>query len=77
MNSQPLIDMIATGNNIDRLRRKAGLSVRDIQQAVGFNTPQAVYKWLHGAYLPQIDNLIILASLLNVTLDDLIVCNKK
>ena len=77
MNSQPLIDMAATGNNIDRLRRKAGLSVRDIQQAVGFNTPQAIYKWLHGASLPQIDNLIILASLLNVTLDDLIVCSKK
>ena len=77
MNSQPLIDMAATGNNIDQLRRKAGLSVRDIQQAVGFNTPQAVYKWLHGVSLPQIDNLIILASLLNVTLDDLIICSKK
>ena len=76
MNTQPTIDMIATGNNIDRLRRKAGLSVKDIQQAVGFNTPQAIYKWLHGTSLPQIDNLIILASLLNVTLDDLIVCKK-
>lgn len=34
----------ATGENIVKLRKDAGLSVRDIQNACGFGTPQAVYK---------------------------------
>ena len=57
----------------DRLRFAAGLSVRDIQRVFGFATPQAIYKWLHGASLPTIDNLVILAAILHVTLDEIIV----
>ncbi len=69
----PYIDAAATGRNIDRLRIEAGLSVRDIQETFGFTTPQAVYKWIHGTALPSIDNLVILAAILDVTLDDIIV----
>ena len=69
----PYVDIIKTGENIDRLRIAAGLSVRDIQRVFGFATPQAIYKWLHGASLPTIDNLVILAAILHVTLDEIIV----
>ncbi len=69
----PYVDTIKTGGNIDRLRIAAGLSVRDIQRVFGFATPQAIYKWLHGASLPTIDNLVILAAILHVTLDEIIV----
>ena len=69
----PYVDTIKTGENIDRLRIVAGLSVRDIQRVFGFATPQAIYKWLHGASLPTIDNLVILAAILHVTLDEIIV----
>jgi len=69
----PTIDMLATGKNITDLRKKAGLSVKDIQDIFGFATPQAIYKWQHGTAIPTIDNLIILACVLNVTIDDLIV----
>ena len=69
----PYVDTIKTGENIDRLRIAAGLSVRDIQRVFGFATPQAIYKWLHGASLPTIDNLVILAAILHVTLDEIIV----
>lgn len=41
----PVIDMIGTGQNIERLRKQAGLSVRDLQDVFGFATPQAIYKW--------------------------------
>ncbi|MCI8566467.1 MAG: XRE family transcriptional regulator [Lachnospiraceae bacterium] len=41
----PTIDMIKTGQNIGRLRRQAGLSVKDLQDIFGFATPQAIYKW--------------------------------
>ena len=69
----PTIDMIRTGQNIARLRKQAGLSVRDLQDIFGFATPQAIYKWQQGAALPTIDNLVVLAAVLQVRLDDILV----
>ncbi len=69
----PVIDMIQTGENIVRLRKRAGLSVKDIQEVFGFGTPQAVYKWQHGTAMPTIDNLVVLAAVLGVTIDEILV----
>ena len=69
----PFINTAAAGRNIDRLRAEAGLSVRDIQMVFGFATPQAIYKWIHGTSLPTIDNMVILAAILDVTLDEIVV----
>lgn len=44
---------------------------------MGFSTPNAVYKWIHGETLPTIDNLLILSRLLNVTMDRIIVQERK
>ena len=73
MTGIPVIDMAATGRNIARLRISAGISVRDMQNIFGFSTPQAIYKWQHGDALPTIDNLVILAAVLGVRMDDIIV----
>ena len=72
----PVIDMIGTGQNIARLRKQAGLSVRDLQDVFGFATPQAIYKWQQGVALPTIDNLVVLAAVLQVRLDDILVTDK-
>ena len=69
----PVIDMIGTGQNIARLRKQAGLSVRDLQDVFGFATPQAIYKWQQGAALPTLDNLVVLAAVLQVRMDDILV----
>ncbi len=69
----PVIDMVRTGQNIGRLRKQAGLSVRDLQDIFGFATPQAIYKWQQGVALPTIDNLVVLAAVLQVRLDDILV----
>ena len=69
----PVIDIVKTGQNIARLRKQAGLSVRDLQDIFGFATPQAIYKWQQGAALPTIDNLVVLAAVLQVRLDDILV----
>lgn len=69
----PYINTVATGENINRMRVEAGYTVRDIQEVFGFSTPQAVYKWIHGTALPTIDNLVILAAVLGVTMDEIIV----
>ena len=71
----PTIDMIGTGQNICRLRLEAGISVKDLQDIFGFSTPQAIYKWQHGTALPTIDNLIVLAAVLGVKVDDILVLN--
>lgn len=69
----PTIDMMATGKNIVRLRKKAGLTVKDIQDIFGFSTPQAIYKWQHGAAIPSVDNLLVLAHVFDVRIEDIIV----
>lgn len=69
----PIIDMVATGKNIEMLRKAAGISVRDLQDVFGFGTPQAIYKWQHGAAMPTIDNLVVLAAVLQVKIDDILV----
>ena len=69
----PAIDMVATGENITRLREEVGLTVKDLQNIFGFATPQAIYKWQHGTAMPTIDNLIILATLFGVHIDEIIV----
>ena len=73
MMEMPFIDTVATGRNIDRLRIAAGMSVKDMQMVFGFATPQAIYKWIHGTSMPTIDNLVILAAMLGVTLDEIVV----
>ena len=73
MVNMPVIDMVRTGQNIGRLRKQAGLSVKDLQDIFGFATPQAIYKWQQGAALPTIDNLVVLAAVLQVRLDDILV----
>ena len=70
------INSVATGQNINRLRIAAGLTVRDMQMAFGFSTPQAIYKWIHGTALPSIDNLVILADMLNVTMDEIVIVDR-
>jgi transcriptional regulator with XRE-family HTH domain len=59
----PVIDMSATVENITRLRRKHGQSVRDLQEYFGFEQPQAIYKWQWGKALPSVDNLYALSVL--------------
>ena len=72
MFTMPTIDMAATGRNITRLRKEAGLTVRDLQDIFGFATPQAIYKWQHGTAMPTIDNLVVLAAVFGVTIDEIL-----
>ena len=77
MMTRPAIDMVATGRNIMKLRKAAGLSVREIQNIFGFTTPQAIYKWQHGTAMPTIDNLVVLAAVLDVTIDEILVVQRE
>jgi len=69
----PVIDPVATGTNIVRLRLERGLSVRDLQSFFGFEQSNAIYKWQRGQSLPSVDNLYALSVLLDVTVDEILV----
>ncbi|MBR5319689.1 MAG: helix-turn-helix transcriptional regulator [Peptococcaceae bacterium] len=69
----PVIDLQATGANILRLRKEAGYSVKELQQYLGFEQPQAIYKWQSGAGLPSVDNLLALSELFQISINDILV----
>ena len=69
----PVIDMVATGNNIRSIRLKRGLTVKDVQEYFGFEEPRAVYKWQKGETLPSVDNLYALSRLLETPMDQILV----
>ena len=69
----PVIDLVATGDNIKRLRVERGLTVRDVQSFFGFEEPRAIYKWQSGQTLPSVDNLYALGSLFEVPIDQILV----
>lgn len=73
----PTINMEATGKNIVMLRKSKGLTVRQIQETLGFEQPQAIYKWQWGHTLPSVDNLIILSFIFGTTIDNILVLDSQ
>lgn len=69
----PVINLVRTGENIRRLRESRGLTVRDVQAYFGFEAPQAIYKWERGKSIPTVDNLLALAYLFDVKMDEIII----
>ena len=68
-----VIDTVKTGKNIERLMAERGLTARDIQQRLGFAERRPVYFWLAGKNLLSIDNLLMLAEMMHVSMDDILV----
>ena len=73
MKHYPTIDLKATGQQIVRLRKERGLTVRDMQDYFGFDAPQAIYKWQNGQTLPSVDNLFALSVLLEVPMNAILI----
>lgn len=71
----PTVNMIETGMNIKNMMKKNNMTVADMQDIFGFNTPQAIYKWFRGAAMPTIDNIVIMAAIFHAKIDDIIMIN--
>ncbi len=61
------INQVATGERIKALRKACGLKVTDISSYMGFESPQAVYKWQRGECLPDLGNILRLMQLFEIT----------
>ena len=68
----PVVDMKQTGRKIASLRTQRGISVRELQAMLGFATPQSIYKWQRGETLPAIENLVALACIFSVSIDEIL-----
>ena len=68
----PAVDLSKTGQNIYALRERSGISVKELQELLGFATPQAIYKWQHGDSLPTVDNLVALSVIFAVPIDEIV-----
>ena len=66
------LDMKQTGKRIEYYMHANTLTVYDLADAC-LCTHQAVYKWLSGKAIPQADNLVILAELFGVSVDEILV----
>ena len=67
------IDLVKTGKNIERLLGERGLTARDVQQRLGFAERRPVYFWIQGKNLSSIDNLFMLAEILQVPIDEILI----
>ena len=50
--------------------------IYDVQARCGFNTPQAIFKWMRGDAVPTIDNLVILADMLDTPIDKILIVTR-
>ena len=72
----PTIDLLATGVNIGALMKENGVTAADVADRMGFSSRNAVYKWMKGESLPTLDNILILADLLDVTIEEILIINR-
>ena len=70
---RPVLDLDATGAKIKTLMKQRGITPRQMQLILNFPYVQTVYNWFAGKNMPTIDNLVVLAQVLEVAMDDIIV----
>lgn len=68
-----MLDLDATGAKIKTIMKQKGVTPRQLQLILGFPYVQTIYNWFTAKNMPTLDNLVVLAQVLGVTMDDIIV----
>ncbi len=76
-----VINCQATCANLKKLIEEKGLTPNDIRDILNLKSVQSVYKWYatangKGSSVPSVDNVIILAHVIGVSLDEIYVTNE-
>lgn len=71
-----MIDAISVGKKITKLRRNMNLSQEELAQEL-YITRQCLSKWELGQALPNIDMIISLTKILNVSIDELLCLDEE
>ncbi len=67
------ISRTETGKRIRKLIVERGMTVRDVQEAMNLDSPQAIYRWMYGDTLPSLENAVLLGQILEIPLDAILV----
>lgn len=70
---KPVLDLEATGAKIKTIMKQKGVTPRQLQLILGFPYVQTVYNWFSAKNMPTLDNLVVLAQVLGVTMDEIVV----
>lgn len=70
---RPVLDLEATGAKIKTIMKQKGVTPRRLQLIMDFPYVQTIYNWFAGKNMPTLDNLVVLAQVLGVTMDDIVV----
>ena len=70
-----VIDSEAICCNIMRILEERGITPKDVQKALRFDSVQAVYKWISPKTktVPSLDSLVQLANFLDCEIEDILV----
>lgn len=68
----PVINPEKTGENIKENMKRAGYTATGLAEVMGIADKSTIYKWFRGEVLPDIGNVVALAAILDVTVDELI-----
>lgn len=68
-----VIDPEGTGKNISHLCKEKGISARELARRLNLSDSRVVFYWFSGRNMPSIDNLYMIASILQVSIDDIII----
>jgi len=70
-----VIDPVLTGKRIQKMCKEKGIKVSDIQNALQLSSSQSIYKWFSekSTSIPSIDHLVMLGTLLECNIDDMLV----
>ena len=66
------VDKRATGLNIYRLMENSKQTREDIADFLELKSPRVIYDWISGIKIPSTENLINLAKLFNVRVEDIL-----
>ena len=64
------------GDRLKQIRMNQGLSQEQLAEKIGVSR-QAITKWETGRGLPDVENMVILAEIFKMTLDELVLQEKK
>lgn len=67
------IDLLLTGQLLRIRIRRAGLTVKQVQNELGLECPQSIYRWFSGQALPSVENLYLLHQILGCSMENLLV----
>ena len=66
------VDPIKTGEQIRKYIYASHIEIKDLAKSMSVSR-QSVYKWIKGESLPSLDNMVLLCSILDVSLDSVII----